>query len=104
MSDTKGKEHRALLTQLSTVLSERTKTAIASRIVLRDAVCIYVAAEEANGISLSSIIQTVKDILRNAEEGTASASDELAQQLVAWCVEFHRAAGGLIPKPAGLVS
>ena len=104
MSDKTGKEHRALLTQLGTALSEKTKTAIASRIALRDAVCAYVAAETASGVSLETLIQSVKKILRRAEKGAASASDELAQQLVDWCVEFHRAAGAVVPGPAGLLS
>lgn len=104
MSEKTGKEHQTLLNQLSTVLSERTKTAIASRIALRDAVCAYVAAETASGITLESLIQTVKRILRNAEKGATAASDELAQQLVDWCVEFHGEAGAVISRPAGLVS
>src|SRR5512141_3419784 len=99
MSDKTGKEHRALLTQLSTALSEKTKMAIASRIALRDAVCAYVVTETASGVSLESLIQSVKEILRRAEKGAASASDELAQQLVDWCVEFHRSAGAEAPPP-----
>jgi hypothetical protein len=99
-----GNEHRALLTQLSSVLSERTKAAINSRIVLRDAVCAYVAAENANGMPLATVIQTVKEILRNAEQGASTASDELAQQLIDWCIEFHRTTSALIPKPIVLLS
>lgn len=104
MSDKTGKEHRALLAQLSAALAEKTKMATSSRIALRDAVCGFVAAQTANGISLESLVKTVKEILRSAEKGAASASDELAQQLVDWCVEFHRAAGAAAPQPAGLLS
>jgi len=99
VTDKTGKEHRALLTQLSTVLSDRTKAAIHSRIVLRDAVCAYVAAENANGMPLVTVIQTVKEILRNAEQDASTASDELAQQLIDWCIEFHRTTGAIISKP-----
>jgi hypothetical protein len=102
MSD--KKEHLALLTELSTALSEKTRMAIASRIALRDAVCAYVAAETTNGVSLENLIQTVKKILRRAEKGAANTSDELAQQLVDWCVEFHRSAGAVVPGPVGLLS
>jgi hypothetical protein len=94
---THKKARRALLDQLSTALSEKTQTAITNRIALRDAVCEYVASEKLNGTPLAKVIETVKAILRNAEEAASTASDELAQQLVDWCVEFHRAAGLLTP-------
>jgi predicted transcriptional regulator len=104
VTDITGKEHRVLLTQLSTVLSDKTRTAINSRIVLRDAVCAYVAAENANEMPLATVIQTVKEILRNAEQGASAASDELAQQLIDWCIEFHRTTSALTPKPIVLLS
>ena len=104
MSDKSDKEHRALLAQLSAALAEKTRMATASRIALRDAVCRYVAAQTANGISLETLVKSVKDILRKAEKGAANASDELAQQLVDWCVEFHRSAAGTAPKPVTLLS
>lgn len=103
MTDKKGKEHLALLAHLSTILSDKTKTVIDSRIVLRDAVCEYVASEKTLGTPLATVIQTVKEILRNAEQSASAASDELAQQLVDWCIEFHptagATAGATIPKP-----
>ena len=94
---THKKARRALLDQLSTTLSQKTQTAITNRIALRDAVCEYVASEKVNGTPLTKVIETVKGILRNAEEVASTASDELAQQLVDWCLEFHRAAGLLAP-------
>ena len=104
MSDKAGQEHRALLAELSAALAEKTRIATASRIALRDAVCSYVAAQTANGISLETMVKSVKGILRKAEKGAANASDELAQQLVDWCVEFHRAAGVMLPDPVTLLS
>jgi hypothetical protein len=104
MSDKAGKEHRALLVELSAALAEKTRMATASRIALRDAVCSYVAAQTANGISLEILVKAVKDILRKAEKGAAHASDELAQQLVDWCVEFHRPAGVIPPEPVTFLS
>lgn len=83
------KAHDILLAQLTTVLSERTEAAIEARVALRDAVCALVAVEHARGVALTAVIQTVKEILRNAENGSAKAGDELAIQLVDWCVEFH---------------
>jgi hypothetical protein len=94
---TDQKAHRALLDQLSSVLSQKTQTAITNRIALRDAVCEYVASEKINGTPLARVIEAVKAILRNAEEVASTASDELAQQLVDWCVEFHRSTGLLTP-------
>jgi hypothetical protein len=101
---TKEKQHLALLAQLSTALSEKAKTATTNRIALRDAVCEYVAAENVSGTPLASVIHTVKEILRNAEAVASTASDELAQQLVDWCIEFHRTTGALTPKPVPLIS
>jgi hypothetical protein len=94
---TDKKAHRALLDQLSSVLSEKTQSAITNRIALRDAVCEYVASEKLNGTPLVNVIEAVKTILRNAEKVASTATDELAQQLVDWCVEFHRATGLLAP-------
>jgi hypothetical protein len=94
---TDKKAHRALLDQLGTVLSEKTQTAITNRIALRNAVCEYVASEKVNGTPLAKVIEAVKAILRNAEEAASTATDELAQQLVDWCVQFHKATGQLAP-------
>ena len=90
--NTTGNEYRALLSELHVVLTEKTDIATSDRIVLRDAVCAYVAAERSRGVTLKRVVQTVKEILTKAEEGTAKANEELAKQLVEWCTEFHRAA------------
>lgn len=87
-------EYRVLLSELNTVLSERTETAVANRIALRDAVCRYVDAEQSRETPVSTIILTVKGILRDAEPDGAGVPDELAEQLVEWCRQFH---GKLIP-------
>jgi hypothetical protein len=97
MADRAAKEHRTLSTEINKVLSDRTHAAISDRITLRDAVCAYVTAEQARGTTLNSLLQTLKEMLRKAEEAAASATNatvrrdnELAQQLVDWCTEFHR--------------
>ena len=91
------KEHDALLSELSSILSEKTEGAIAARISLRDAVCAYVAVEHARGVPLATVIQTVKEILRAAAKDAIKATDELAVQLIDWCVEFHRPKGPAKP-------
>jgi hypothetical protein len=90
---------RGLLRELHFALAGQVREAEGSRGSLRDAVCAYVEIEHARGSSLAKIIQTVKDILRKAEEAASTATsaterrdDNLAQQLVDWCVEFHRSA------------
>ena len=85
-----NKEQDALLAALTNVLTEKTEEAITARISLRDAVCAYVALEHGRGTPLASVIQTVKGILTAAEAEGAKASEELAIQLIDWCVEFHR--------------
>ncbi len=102
MSDKAEKATRALLSELHQALNDRTRQATQTRGTLRDAVCDYVEVEQARGTSLAKIIQTVKDILRKAEEEASTATnaterrdDTLAQKLVDWCVEFHRRAGAL---------
>lgn len=103
MTDKRTKEHNALLAQLSSAIAEKADTAILSRISLRDAVCAYVAIEQARGMPLAGVTEMVKAILRKAEEGIAAATDELAQQLIDWCIEFHPATA-LQPKGAGIIS
>jgi hypothetical protein len=78
-----------LLGELSTVLSDRTETAVADRIALRDAVCHYVEAERSRGTPLAVLIGTVNEILRQAEPDSYNVPDELAEQLVEWCRQFH---------------
>jgi hypothetical protein len=99
MMDKPKEEYRTLSTEITKVLSDRTNAAIRDRITLRDAVCAYVTAERARGTTLKTLLQTLKEMLRKAEEAAASATDatvrrdnELAQQLVDWCTEFHGAA------------
>ena len=90
MTSDHKKEHDALLSELSSILSEKTEEAITARISLRDAVCAYVALEHARGTPLASVIQTVKGILTAAEAEGAKVSEEQAVQLIDWCVECHR--------------
>ena len=89
MKKRSSKEHDALLEELTSVISEKTDAAIAARIALRDAVCAFVAVEQARGLPISTVIATVKDILAKVQSGVGKATDELAQQLIDWCVEFH---------------
>ena len=89
MTEESDREYRALLGELNTVISERTEAAVADRIALRDAVCRYVEAEQSRGTSLSVIIVAVKEILREAEPNSGNVPDELAEQLVEWCRQFH---------------
>lgn len=95
---TDNEKYQSLSAEIRKVLSDRTHAAISGRITLRDAVCAYVIAERARGKMLTSILRTVKEMLRRAEEAAATATDatvhrdnELAKQLVDWCTEFHRA-------------
>ncbi len=90
-----------MLAELTVVLSNKVEAAVEARLALRDAVCAYVAVEQARGIPLAAVVQAVKKILCAAEEGVAKATDALAIQLVDWCVEFHRTGGS---SPAVLLS
>jgi hypothetical protein len=89
MIDRSGNEYRELLAELTAVIADRTREASHDSIALRDAVCAYVAVEHERGTPLKSVVETVKQILRKAEKGTAGAPRHLAQQLVDWCHEFH---------------
>ena len=82
-----------LLARLTDVLTATTEAAIAARVNLRNAVCDFVAVEQARGMPIDKVIQVVRDILRKAEKSGAKATDELAAQLIDWCVEFHRKTG-----------
>ena len=84
------KERDALLAELTAVLSDKVEAAVKARLALRDAVCAYVAVEQARGIPLAAVVQAVKKILCAAEERVAKATDALAIQLVDWCVEFQQ--------------
>lgn len=83
--------------EATSFLSEAADAAIAARVKLRDAVCAFVVAEEARGISLKAVIQTVKDILSAAEKDDAKSADDLAVQLVNWCREFHESTRPMVP-------
>lgn len=93
MTDESVKEHRELLDHLTAALTERTQKAIADRIALRNAVCAYVAVEQGRGTSLADLILEVSAILQKAEAEADASSDELARQLVAWCIQFNQPIG-----------
>ncbi len=89
MTDKSDNEKLVLLSELNTVLSDKTEAAIEDRITLRDAVCHYVEAERSRGTPLAAIIATVKGILEEAEPDPANVPEKLAEQLVEWCRQFH---------------
>ncbi len=96
MADKTEKEYRTLLTELNRVLTDRAHAATGDRITLRDAVCAYVAVEQARGTTLESVIQTVEAILRKAKEAAVGGADstdrragDLAKELVAWCLDLY---------------
>ncbi|HVF38408.1 MAG TPA: hypothetical protein VM939_00820 [Gemmatimonadaceae bacterium] len=85
------------MTHLTDAVADKAHIAAADRVELRDAVCAYVVVEHARGIALIAIIDTVKNILADAERESRQTSDELAQQLIDWCLQYHLGAvrGGL---------
>jgi hypothetical protein len=89
VTEKSDKEYKILLGELNTVLSDRTEAAVSDRIALRDAVCRYVDAERSRGTLLGAIVATVKRILHEAEPDAANVPEELAEQLVEWCRQFH---------------
>ena len=89
MTEESDNEKEVLFGELTTVLSDKTEAAIADRITLRDAVCHYVEAEQSRGTPLAAIISTVKGILKEAEPDPANVPEQLAEQLVHWCRQFH---------------
>lgn len=90
MTGDNKEEHDALLEALSDALTDKTEEAVTARISLREAVCAYVAIEHMRGTPLAAVIETVKGILAAAETEGRRASDQLAVQLINWCIEFHR--------------
>ena len=92
------KEYDALLKHITSVVEDTTDTAVAARIELRDAVCAFVVVEQSRGMPLANVITAVKDILAKVQSGVGKATDELAQQLIDWCVEFHQSR--MAPTPA----
>lgn len=89
MTDQSNSEYWTLLTQLNSVLADRSTTAATDLICLRDAVCAYVTMERARGTTLAAILLTVEEILESAGKESTSASDALARQIIDWCIEFH---------------
>ena len=96
------KASRRLLTELSNALSARTHEAANASQELRDAVCEYVAAEQARGTALKEVLATVKQLLAKAEILSGYSSDTMASQLMDWCLEFHSQRTYLPPAPDGL--
>ena len=93
MTHEEQRQHRTLLAALQGAISAGTHAAINDRIALRDAVCAYLAAEQARGSTIQSVVQTVKDILSKADEDRADTNDELAEQLVDSCLDYYRSLG-----------
>jgi hypothetical protein len=93
MKENPAETRRRLMAELVAVLADKANTAANDRVELRDAVCDYVALEHARGTPMMNVIETVKEILRNAEREAAHESPELARQLVDWCLEFHPGIG-----------
>lgn len=97
MIDRTKNEYVRLSGEIDAVLSDKTNPAIKARINLRDAVCAFVEAERERGTTRQSVIQTVKEILKEAEHRaipvyvqTEGSESQLSKQLVDWCIEFHR--------------
>ena len=95
-------EYRKVLASINKIVTDQVQAATADRIDLRDAVCAYLEVEQARGTTITRVIQILEEILRNAEqraertsEAGANLSNELANQLVAWCVESRGTGGKL---------
>lgn len=96
MAENNDNEYRDLFAELNRVITDKAVTATRDRAALRDAVCGYVAHEQARGTSLTIIVQTVDSILERADQRASDGSQptmkrdgELAKRLVTWCVEFR---------------
>lgn len=90
------KEHGDLLAEAEKLLSDSTNTAARDRISLRDAVCAYLAAEQARGVPAKAVKATLVEILLQAEQRAGSSSDghrEFAQQLIDWCLSIDLPSG-----------
>ena len=96
------KVSRKLLNELSHALTARTHEAEKASHELRDAVCEYVAAEQARGTALKQVLATVKQLLAKAEGISGYSSDTMASQLMDWCLEFHSRRPYVPPAPGGL--
>jgi hypothetical protein len=112
MSDKGKKERAALLFEVRRILVAKTEVATNDRIRLRDAVCEFVFAEQRKGTSLSRMTQVIREILKRAEEDAVASqpettlvpTEDLARQLVQWCVQVHRAGGTIVPMGPGPLS
>jgi hypothetical protein len=112
MSDKSKKERAALLFEVHRVLVAETETATADRIRLRDAVCEFVFAEQRKGTSLSRMIQVIRETIKGAgdaaaishPETTLAPTEDLARQLVEWCIQVQRSGGPITPMGPILLS
>ena len=86
MADHDKKNPPPSLAQVNHALAIGTKAAIRDRISLRDAICDYLAAEQARGTPLRHITQTLIDVLKKADKDT---TDETTQEFVDWCMKFR---------------
>ena len=86
MADKDTKHSPTSLAQVNHALAIGTKAAIRDRIVLRDAICAYLAAEQARGTPLAHITQTLIDVLKKSDRDT---TDETTQEFVDWCMKFR---------------
>lgn len=88
---TDKKDYQTLLAEAEAFLSNETSAALSDRITLRNAVCAYLAAEQARGTPIETVRATVERILERAEERIGSGAPgsdghrELAQKLIDWC-------------------
>ena len=89
MPDNSKSELEKSLAEVNRVLSARTDAASTDRLDLREAVCAYLVAERARGTSLNDFTRTLKQLLRKAEDVAPAVADELAHQLVDWCMKFR---------------
>ena len=86
MADQDKKNSATSLGQVNHALAIGTKAAIRDRITLRDAICAYLAAEQARGTPLAHITQTLIDVLKKSDKDTA---DETTREFVDWCMKFR---------------
>lgn len=88
---TDNKDYQTLLAEAEAFLSTETSAALSDRINLRNAVCAYLAAEQARGTPIETVRAEVERILERAEDRIGSGepgSDghrELAHKLIDWC-------------------
>ena len=93
MGHNKKAPHQARAVSSWAAIFSSAHAVISDRAVLRAAVCVYLAAEQARGATVASVVQAVGDILAKAAQGAAHPGRELAQQLVDSCLEPYGAPG-----------